>query len=194
VQSSALSLACFITGVHEILMFGSPELCAHHSKTMNVPDYLIDHNGLDWARLLSGWEWLLPPEFSVWLMNRYGDLFLILPDDTVHMLDVAGGTLTELSESRDEFTRIIDEDDNADYWLMIPLVDRLAEAGVLLEPGQCYSLVTPPSLGGEYSVENTMVVPIPEHFGLYGSYHEQLRDVPDGSKVIINVQKPPPSP
>ena len=47
---------------------------------MNVHDYIIDHSGLDWAYLLSGWEWLLPAEFSVWLMNRYGDLFLILPD------------------------------------------------------------------------------------------------------------------
>ena len=126
-------------------------------------------------------------------MNRFGDLFLILPDGSVHMLDVGGGSLTRLAESRDEFTRIIDEDDNADDWLMIPLVDRLVEAGVLLEPGQCYSFVTPPILGGEYSVENTMVVPIPEHYGLYGSYHEQLRDVPDGSKVVINVQKPPAS-
>jgi hypothetical protein len=72
-------------------------------------------------------------------------------------------------------------------------VDRLVEAGVLLEPGQCYSFVTPPILGGEYSVENTMVVPITEHLGLYGSYHEQLRDVPDGSKVVIKVEKPPAS-
>jgi hypothetical protein len=161
---------------------------------MNVYDYLIDHNGFDWAQLLSGWEWLVPPEFSVWLMNRFGDLFLILPDRSVHMLDVCSGSLTKLAESRDEFAHIIDQDDNADDWVMIPLVDRLVEAGLLLERGQCYSFVTPPILGGEYSVENTMVVPIQEHFGLYGSYHEQLRDLPDGSKVIINVQKPPPSP
>jgi hypothetical protein len=32
---------------------------------MNVHDYLIDHSGFDWEHLLSGWEWLLPPEFSV---------------------------------------------------------------------------------------------------------------------------------
>jgi hypothetical protein len=158
---------------------------------MNVYDYLIDHSGLDWARLLSGWDWLVPPEISVWLMNRFGDLFLILPDGSIHMLDVGGGSLTKLAESRDEFTRIIDEDENADDWLMIPLVDQLVTAGRVLEPGQCYSFVTPPILGGEYSVENTMVVPILEHFGLYGSYHEQLRGVPDGTKVVLKVQKPP---
>ena len=38
---------------------------------------------------------------------------------------------------------------------------------------------------------NTMVVPIREHFGLSASYREQLRDVPDGSKEVIKIQKPP---
>jgi len=160
---------------------------------MNVHDYLIDHSGLDWTNLLSGWELLLPPEFTVWLMNRYGDLFLILPDGSVHMLDVCGDSISKLAESKDDFCRIIDEEGNAEDWLMIPLVDRLVEAGVLLEPGQCYSFVTPPTLGGEYLVENTMVVPIAEHFGLYASYHEQLQGVPDGTKVVIKIQKPPDS-
>lgn len=158
---------------------------------MNVHDYLTDHSGLDWAQVLSGWELLLPPEFTVWLMNRYGDLFLIMPDGSVHMLDLGDGSLTRLADNRDDFAGIIDEDDNADDWLMIPLVDELVEAGVLLEPGHCYSFVTPPILGGEYTVENTMVVPIKEHNGLYGSYHEQLRGVPDGTKVVLKVQKPP---
>ena len=161
---------------------------------MNVHDYLIDHSGFDWEHLLSGWEWLLPPEFSVWLMNRYGDLFLILPDGSVHMLDVGDGSLTKLAESKDDFARVIDEEGNAEDWLMIPPVDQLVEAGVHLKPGECYSFLIPPILGGEYTVENTIVVPMTEHFGLYASYHEQLRDVPDGSKVVINVQKPPPSP
>jgi hypothetical protein len=158
---------------------------------MNVHDYLIDQSGLDWAQLLSSWRWLVPPEFSVWLMNRFGDLFLTLPDGSIHMLDVGGGSLTKLAESRDEFSRVIDEDGNADAWLMIPLVDQLVTTGRVLEPGQCFSFVTPPILDGEYSVKNTMIVPISEQFGLYASYHEQLRGVPDGTKVVIKIQKPP---
>lgn len=157
---------------------------------MNVHDYIIDHSGLDWAHLLSGWEWLLPAEFSVWLMNRYGDLFLILPDGSIHMMDIGDGSLTKMAESKDEFSRIIDEDGNADDWLMIPLVDRLVAAGVLLQPGKCYSHLTPPVLGGDYTVENTVVLPVAEHYGLYGSYHEQLRGVPDGTNVVLKVQKP----
>src|SRR6516225_637888 len=96
---------------------------------MNVHDYLIDPSDLDWVQLLSGWGWLLPSEFSVWLMNRYGDLFLILPDATVHMLDTGDSSRTKLAESKGDFARIIDEEGNADDWLMIPLVDRMALFG-----------------------------------------------------------------
>jgi Domain of unknown function (DUF1851) len=160
---------------------------------MSVHDYLIDHSEFDWEHLLSGWEWLLPPEFSVWLMNRYGDLFVILLDGSINMLDIGAGSLTRLAENRDDFSRLIDEGDNAEDWLMIPLVDHLAAAGVLLKPGECYSFLTPPILGGEYTVKNTVVLPITEHYGLYGSYHDQMRDVPDGSKVVIKVHKPPAS-
>jgi hypothetical protein len=92
---------------------------------------------------LSGWQWLLPTEFTVWLMNRFGDLFLILPDGSVHMLDIGAGSLTKLAESRDDFARIIDEDDNADDWLMIPLVDGLVATGVNLQPGQCNGMLIP---------------------------------------------------
>jgi hypothetical protein len=171
-------------------MIGSPEICVGWSPAVNVYDYLIDHSEFNWAQLLSGWEWLLPTEFTIWLMNRYGDLFLILTDGSVHMLDIGSGTLTKLAENQDGFAQKIDEDENAEDWLMIPLVDRLVAAGVLLRPGECYSFLTPPILGGDYTVENTVVLSITEHYGVYGSYHEQLRGVPDGTKVTIKVQKP----
>jgi hypothetical protein len=90
--------------------------------------------------VLSSWSWLLPPKFTLWMVNRFGDLFLVPPDGVVYMLDVGGGTLTKLAESRDEFGNRIDEDDNANQWLMIPLVDRMVAAGITLKAGQCYGL------------------------------------------------------
>jgi hypothetical protein len=159
---------------------------------MSVHDYLIDHRGFDWPQLLSGWAWLLPSELTVWLTNRFGDLFLILTDGTVHMLDVGAGSLTKLAENRDDFCQRFDAGDNTSDWLMIGLVDRLVAAGIHLQPGQCYSLLIPPILGGDYTVENTVVLPITEHYGVYGWYHEQLQGVPDGTQVIIKVKSDPP--
>ena len=150
---------------------------------MDVGDYLIDHQDFDWPTLLSDWAWLLPDELTVWLMSRYGDLFLVFGDETVHMLDVGAGTIEKVGVSRDDFCLRIDEANHANNWLMIPLVDRLVESGKLLPPGRCYSFIIPPILGGEYSVENTATLRIAEHYSVYASIHQQVKDLPPGTQV-----------
>ncbi len=158
---------------------------------MTIHDYLVDHSDFDWSRLLSPWARLLPPEFVVWLMNRFGDLFLVFPDGTVHMLDVGAGTVEKVADSREDFRARIDEGDNANQWLMIPLIDRLAETGVRLRPGHCYGYKVPPVLGGAYTVENTAVLPVAEHYSFHADLHEQLKDVPDGSRVELVIKSKP---
>jgi hypothetical protein len=152
-----------------------------------VADYLIDHKGIDWPKALAGWSWLIPSKFTLWLVNRFADLFLVVPEGTVHMLDVGAGTLTKVAEDRNEFCIKIDDGDNANNWLMIPLVDELVAAGVRLQPGQCYGFKVPPVLGGEYAVENCGVLPLWDYLGAFASIHEQLQDVPDGSQVVLEV-------
>jgi hypothetical protein len=156
---------------------------------VSVHNYLIDHDGFDWPSLLSAWSWLLPPEFTVWLVNRFGDLFIVPTDGTVLMLDIGACALTKLAESRDDFVRKIDEAGNADDWMMIPLVNRLTATGAILGTGECYSYKLPPILGGEYTVENTAILKLAEHYGAYGSIHEQLRDIPDGAQVVLKLRE-----
>lgn len=148
-------------------------------------DYLIDHSEFDWNKLLAGWTWLLPPTFTVWLMNRFGDLFVITPDNRVHMLDIGAGVFLTLADSRDELSEKIDEQDNANSWLMIPLVDAAVAAGQTLAQGECYSFKLPPILGGQYTLDNVFVLEISKHFAAYASIHNQLRDVPYGTQVNI---------
>jgi hypothetical protein len=156
---------------------------------MSIDDYLIDHQGFHWRSLFAEWTWLVPNEFTVWLVNRFGDLFLVFDDGSVHMLDIGAGSLKQIAKSRDDFGAKVDEDDNANHWFMIPLIDQLVAAGITLKEGQCYSYKHPPVLGGEYTVENTCVLPIAEHFGAYGSIHNQIKDMPDGAQVVLKVKK-----
>ena len=155
---------------------------------MSARDYLIDHRGYDWGSLLSDWAWLLPKSFTLWLMNRFGDLFIVLDDGTVHMLDVEGGTFRKVAESREDFGAKIDDPEIAYNWLMIPLVDELVQHGVRLRKGQCYAYKQLPILGGDYILENVAVIGIPEHFRAYGSIHRQIKDLPDGTEVRIEIE------
>lgn len=154
-------------------------------KNPNIDEYLIDHSGLDWHSLLEEWHWLLPAKFCVSMLTRVGDLFLTLPDGSIHMLDVGAGKLQQVAQSRDEFCTKIDDLGIADDWLMIPIVDQLVKSGSVLGPGQCYSFRQLPVLGGNYTAENRMVFPIREHFGAWGLVQRQIKDLPDGSHVLI---------
>jgi hypothetical protein len=155
---------------------------------MSINDYLIDHQSFDWAMLLSDWHWLLPAEFSVWLMNRFGDLVLIADEGAILFFDVGAGTIERVADNKEDFGQKLDVGDNANIWLMIPLIDQLNATGLQLNEGHCYSFLTPPILGGEYSVENTVTLPITEHYGVYASIHDQIKDLPDGTRVIIKVK------
>lgn len=158
---------------------------------MSIHDYIIDHQGFDWTKLLENWHWLLPERFVIWIMNRFGDLFLVQDDGTVLHLDIGVGTLTKVAESRDEFTARIDEPDNAAEWLMIPLVERLVAADMVLTDGQCYGFRLPPVLGGKYEIENVAVLPVHDYLNGYGSIHHQMIDVPNGGQVIIDIVNRP---
>jgi len=59
------------------------------------------------------------------------------------------------------------------------------QAGITLIEGKCYSYKQIPILGGDYTVENTCVLPIKEHFGVCGSIHHQIKELPDGAEVTI---------
>jgi hypothetical protein len=154
---------------------------------MNIHDYLIDQTGLDWSSLLEEWRWLLPPKFSVWLFTRAGDLFITLPDGSIHMLEVGSGELSRVADSRDDACAKIDEPGVADEWLMIPVVDQLVASGCVLGPSQCYSYKMLPVLGGSYAPEGRALLPIREHFGVWGGLHHKISDLPDGAEIEIKV-------
>lgn len=156
---------------------------------MSIHDYILDHRGFDWPELLRSWAWLLPRQFTIWIVNRFGDLFIVLGDGTIHMLDVGAGLLKKVAENRDDFGAKLDENDNANDWLMIPLVDRLVESGVTLKERECYSYRQPPVLGGDYTIDNTVVLPIHQHYAAYGGIHELIKDVPDGTEVTFRIDR-----
>ncbi|MBO0696398.1 MAG: DUF1851 domain-containing protein [Verrucomicrobia bacterium] len=154
---------------------------------MTTEEYVIDHTGLDWRSLLEEWQWLLPAKFTVWLLTRAGDLFIELPDGSIHMMDVGAGQLRRVADSRDDASTKLRQPEVAKEWLMIPVVDQLVGSGCVLSVGQCYSYKMLPVLGGSYAPDGRAVLPVREHFGGWGSIHRQLLDVPIGSQVRLEV-------
>ncbi len=152
---------------------------------MSIHDYLLDDRDYDWPMLLADWSRFVPSEFTLRFANRFGDLFVIVNDGSVWLLDVGAGTFQRIADDRDDFHKRLDEADNANEWLMRPLVDELVANGMKLDHGRCYSYTVPPVLGGDYSVNNTWIAPVREHYGVLASIHDQIKDLPDGTPVRI---------
>jgi hypothetical protein len=142
---------------------------------MNIDEYLIDQSGRDWVAMLSGWSEILPASFTVWLVNRFGDVVAVLDDESVHLLDIGVGTFARVAGSRKRFAELMNIPKNANNWLAIPLVDRCAAAGLVLGPWQCYGYKIPPLLGGEYSAENVALVDLAENYGVLAEVWRRVR-------------------
>jgi hypothetical protein len=155
---------------------------------MNINDYLIDHVGKDWRALLSGWAEVLPSSFTVRLVNRFGDVFAELDDGSIHLLDIEAGTFRRIAENREHFADEIEAGENANNWLLIPLVDRCVAAGLVLRADQCYGYKMPPMLGGEYVVGNVATVDLAEHYSFLADVWRQTKDWPDGTQVKIVIK------
>lgn len=154
---------------------------------MDIHDYLIDQAGHDWAALLRDWIPPLPGSFTLWLVNRFADVFVVFDDGSVHMLDVGAGILERLADSRDDFATQLDAGDNANQWLMIPLVDACREVGMTLGAEHCYGFKIPPILGGQYDPSNVEPTDLAIHYSFLADIYRQTRDLPDGTpiKVVI---------
>lgn len=152
---------------------------------MNISDYLIDQDGLEWGKLLAEWVPPLPPEFTVWMVNRFGDLIVLLEDGSLHYMDFSVNELRRIADSQDDFCIRIDQGDNADEWLMIPAVDACVAAGMQLEANQCYSFKIPAVLGGKYEIENIAPLDMEVNYSFLADIHRQIKDLPDGTKINL---------
>ena len=72
---------------------------------------------------------------------------------------------------------------------MIPLVDKLVEAGCTLQTGQCYSYRVAPAFGGSYTADNALIKSIADHYDTFGPLHMLTKDIPDGTDIEFTTKK-----
>lgn len=157
--------------------------------SVDIHNYLIEQTGMDWSELLSDWAPPLPAEFTLWLVNRFGDVFAILEDGSVHFLDIGVGTLEHVADSKEHFAEKLDAE--ANDWLMIPLIDKCVSAGLVLQRGQCYRFKIPPFLGGSYDLDNIFVGDLREHYAFIADIYRQTKNLPNGAKVKLVIGPEP---
>ncbi len=142
---------------------------------ITLKELLVSAHGVDTEALLEDWRWLVGHGMAVVLITAMGDLFLVDTDGRVYWLRACIGELFFAGSSLKEFKASAQEMENAKKWFMPHVVGQLMEVGMTLGPGKCYTFIKPPSLGGEFEIENIEVASLRVHFGMMGKIHEKLK-------------------
>lgn len=138
------------------------------------------------AELTDAWSWLLPDTFEPVTASTLGDVFFQQGTDAVFWLNTGTAEITQVAGSRSEFFELMKTEKTTE-WFMPHLIQDLMDAGKLLRSDYCYTYVALPIFKeGKYKVSNLNPVPAREHFGVTGTLHRQIKDLPDGSKIQVN--------
>ena len=152
------------------------------------PDLIVPLSRHYPDELLEFWRWLIPDTFRPLFATAIGDLFVVDPDGSIWWLNVGIGDFGTVATSETEFERLVTDPDNASVWFGEGLVDDLRSTGAVLGPGECYTFVQLPVLGGEYETANFRVCDVINHFRVWGPIHEQIHDLPDGTQIEFQVE------
>ena len=138
-------------------------------------------------QLRESWAWLLREPFVPVLFSVLGDVFFEPGSGGVWWLNAGTAEVSRVADSVEEFQRLLGTD-LVDDWFMPDLVERLHGAGKRPSAGECFTYVTLPVFkGGTYEVSNLNPVNAREHFALTGHILQEIRELPDGARVRINV-------
>lgn len=151
-------------------------------------DYIINKEAHDWPLLLDNWGWCLPDNFGVLLVNTFGDIILETENGGIHLLDINGGGLSHIADSRESLMEKLAITENTASWFYLPLVDALRAQGLILKDGECYAFRKPPALGGDYHPDNVRIARLADNLAFTGDFAEQLQGVGDGAEVALKVR------
>lgn len=128
------------------------------------------------------------------LHSVLGDVFFEPRSGGVWWLNAGTAEVSRVADSVEEFQGLLGTD-LVDHWFMPDLVERLHAAGKRPSPGECFTYVTLPVFkDGSYEVSDLNPVNAREHFTLTGHVLQEIRELPDGTQVRINVGSQPTAP
>ena len=145
-------------------------------------------------QLLEDWLWLLPDDVELVVITKSGDAFVRRRRDGVILwLNVVEASVTEVAATLEDFQTAMTAPQNVNEWFMPDVVQGQSVLG--MDPGlnECLSFKLPPVLGGQIDPDNIEISDIAVHFSLAGQIHQQVKDLPDGTKIdrFVEITKRP---
>jgi hypothetical protein len=103
--------------------------------------------------------------------------------DGIWFLDTLEGKVKHLCHSREDLNSILSTEEGMDTYLLAGLAERAAREGCLLGDGECYDFKVHPILGGAIDYSNIEKQSFLVALHLRGQLHDQVRNLPAGTKI-----------
>jgi len=137
------------------------------------------------ATLNKSWSWKLPRVMEVLAVNSMGNCLVHDINDDYWRICPEDLYVKIVARSKDELEQFFADPDAKADWQLLGLIDEAVEHFGVLEIGQCYGMIKPAIIGGDYSIENLRVKSLYEYLALSGSFAYQIRHAKDGDKVKL---------
>ena len=149
-------------------------------------------SGLETERLLSNWQWLCPSGMSLVAKNVFGDLFLRDESGAIFWLNASVGKFDKVSTSEAEFREMAKTSEKRKEWFAEPEMVAYRKLGLSPGASQCIGFSIPAVFREGGTPDTAYVADLYEYLSFLGDLHRQLSDLPDGSKVQLQVNPPKP--
>ncbi len=134
------------------------------------------------AEALESWSFLPISGKQPVIATSFGDVFL-QDADGYWFLDSLEGKLERVAANRDELKAILSTAEGQARYLMAGLAEEADDRGMQLKPSEVFDFTQPPALGGRLDVANLAPKDFVVALNIAGQIHEQIRNLPPGTKI-----------
>jgi hypothetical protein len=140
---------------------------------------------LDTIRQAWGWTGLNPVELVA--RNAFGNLLVRASDGAYWRICPEEWSCAKIAQDADEFATVSTQEQFRTDWEMARLVEVAKEKLGPLHEDRCYCLKLPAVIGGRYEAANLGTISLRELIAFSGHMAEQVKDVPDGGQIEIDL-------
>ena len=133
-----------------------------------------------------GWNWCGLNATAVHAVSPMGHLLLSDDEGCFYYLDTDGMELTPLGDEGAAKAHF-DKDETREIWQATALVEGARQRLGNPPEGSVFTLSPMHWIDGQYSVDNMAMLPLAEIVFLSGDIARQLKDLPDGAQVRIEI-------
>lgn len=138
-------------------------------------------------KIREAWSWIGLDPKEVIAANPFGNVIVRATDGAFWRICPEELSCMQIASNEDEFAALSNQEEFRTDWEMSRLVELARQTVGSLTEGRCYCLKLPAVIGGKYESENLGTITQLELIGFSGDLAEQIKDLPDGSKIELKV-------